>query len=109
MFVLCALLLATALVTVGYFVLFASCRTEGKFRTFGHVLGAWLFILALLPLIGAGYAAVSGHHSAGMWGKYGHMQGGRGMGEGHRGPMQEGMQGRMEDLLQQHLKEMHGK
>jgi len=45
---------ATFWLAVGYFVLFASTKTQGGIRTFGRVLATWLFIIAaLIPLAGA--------------------------------------------------------
>ena len=51
---------ATFWVVVGYFVLFASTKTEGGVRTFGRVLAIWIFIIAaFIPLMGA-YISLSG-------------------------------------------------
>lgn len=55
-----SLLPATLAVVLGYFVLFSSAKTEGRVRTFGQILAAWIFVLAaLLPLAGA-YATYAG-------------------------------------------------
>lgn len=49
-----SLLPATMWLVVGYFVLFASSKTQGGVQTLGRVLAIWLFILAaLIPLAGA--------------------------------------------------------
>jgi len=51
---------ATFWVVVGYFVLFASTKTEGSVRTFGRVLAIWIFVIAAyIPLMGA-YISLSG-------------------------------------------------
>ena len=51
---------ATFWVVVGYFVLFASTKSEGSVRTFGRVLAIWIFIIAaFIPLMGA-YISLSG-------------------------------------------------
>ena len=47
-----SLIPATFFVIVGYFVLFASERSEGGVRTFGRILAGWILLLALLPPIG---------------------------------------------------------
>jgi len=45
---------------VGYFVLFASTKSEGGVRTFGRILAIWIFIIAaFIPLMGA-YISLSG-------------------------------------------------
>ena len=55
-----SLIPATFLVVVGYFVLFASERSEGGVRKFGRILAGWIFLLALLPLIGELVVTLSG-------------------------------------------------
>jgi len=51
---------ATFWVVVGYFVLFASTKSEGGVRTFGRILAIWIFIIAaFIPLMGA-YLTFSG-------------------------------------------------
>jgi len=51
---------ATFWIVVGYFVLFASTKSEGGVRTFGRILAIWIFIIAaFFPLIGA-YVSLSG-------------------------------------------------
>jgi hypothetical protein len=51
---------ATFWVTVGYFVLFSSAKTEGAVRKFGQLLAIWIFIVALFfPICGA-YMSLSG-------------------------------------------------
>ncbi len=56
-----SLIPATFWVTVGYFVLFSSTRTEGTISKFGRILAIWIFIIALFfPICGA-YMALSGN------------------------------------------------
>ncbi|MEE9555371.1 MAG: hypothetical protein V3W18_13875 [candidate division Zixibacteria bacterium] len=51
---------ATFWATVGYFVLFASSRTEGGLAKFGRILAIWIFIIAaFFPICGA-YATLAG-------------------------------------------------
>jgi len=51
---------ATFWVVVGYFVLFASTKSEGGVRVFGRILAIWIFIIAaFIPLMGA-YISLSG-------------------------------------------------
>ncbi len=47
-----SLIPATVLVVVGYFILYASHRSEGGTATFGKFLAIWVFILAALVLLG---------------------------------------------------------
>jgi hypothetical protein len=64
-----ALLPATMLTIAGYFVLYLSHRSEGRFRTFGRYLGFWAFTLAALVILAAIFAAAHGcHHGARMYG-----------------------------------------
>ena len=51
---------ATFWLVIGFFVLFASSKAEGKVQKFGKVLGIWICILAaFIPLMGA-YVSLSG-------------------------------------------------
>ena len=51
---------ATFWLTVGFFVLFASTKTEGNMQKFGRLLSVWIFIIAsFFPMMGA-YATLSG-------------------------------------------------
>lgn len=55
-----SLLPATLLAVMGYVVLYCAIRSEGGIGTFGKILAAWVFVLALLfPLAGA-YTAITG-------------------------------------------------
>jgi MFS-type transporter involved in bile tolerance (Atg22 family) len=47
-----SLIPATALAVAGYFVLYASTRTEGGLRSFGRYLAIWLLFLAGATLLG---------------------------------------------------------
>jgi Ca2+/Na+ antiporter len=65
-FIFGALLHATACAVVGFFVLFAATRSAGLLRTVGNILGAWLFILAVVALVGGFLAHGMGRRHA--WG-----------------------------------------
>ena len=55
-----SLIPATVFITLGYFVLFSSKKTEGSVRKFGQILSIWIFIVALsFPTMGA-YVTQSG-------------------------------------------------
>ncbi len=55
-----SLLPATVWVIIGYFVLFASTKAEGRLGKFGQILAIWIFIIAaLFPLVGA-YITLAG-------------------------------------------------
>jgi len=55
---------ATALAVVGFFTLFAAERSSGRLRTIGNVLGIWLFVLAVLVIVGGVFVAATGR---GRW------------------------------------------
>jgi len=45
---------ATIWVVLGYFVLFASTKTEGAVQMFGRILAIWVFVItAFFPVMGA--------------------------------------------------------
>jgi hypothetical protein len=73
-FILIGLLHATVLSVIAFFVLFTASRAKGVLRTIGNVLGAWLFILAALALIGSVAAPMFGGGPMGfrMMGSHGH-------------------------------------
>jgi len=49
-----SLIPATFWVTIGYFVLYSSTKSEGKIKDFGCYLATWIFIIAaFFPLCGA--------------------------------------------------------
>jgi len=51
---------ATIWLVIGFFVLFASTRTEGGLKKFGKALAIWVFVIAaFFPLCGA-YVTLSG-------------------------------------------------
>jgi hypothetical protein len=51
---------ATICVTIGYFVLFAASKAEGRIKTFGQMLAIWLFVIAAFILITAAYVTLAG-------------------------------------------------
>ena len=65
-----ALMFATFVAVVGFFVLFAAARAAGAVRTIGSVLGWWLIVLAAIGLIGGIVATVTGHGGMG-WRRHG--------------------------------------
>jgi len=54
-----SLLPATIWAVIGYFVLFASSRTEGGIRTFGRALSIWVFVIAVLIPMGGAYVTLT--------------------------------------------------
>lgn len=52
---------ATFWVTVGYFVLYSSAKTEGSIGKFGRYLAIWIFIVAVAILICGAYMTISGN------------------------------------------------
>jgi len=49
-----SLLPATIWVTLGYFILFSSTKTDGSIQKFGRILAIWVFVIAaFFPLMGA--------------------------------------------------------
>ncbi len=78
--IIAGLLHATFCAVVGFFVLFAASRSDGLLKLVGNVLGIWLFVLAVLSVVG-------GFMGGPVFG--GHM--GMRMMDGHRPPwMQPG-------------------
>lgn len=63
-----AVLHPTAFAVVGFFVWFAASRTEGVLRLLGAVLGAWLYLLAVLAIVAAVAAPWSGGKFLGITG-----------------------------------------
>ncbi len=55
-----SLLPATFIITIGYFVLFASSRAAGEIKAFGIVLAIWIFVIALFPPIAGAYVTFAG-------------------------------------------------
>lgn len=55
-----SLLPATILTVIGYFVVFASTRSEGGVKRFGRYLGAWLLFLAGITVLGGAIAPITG-------------------------------------------------
>lgn len=60
MIFLFSLIPATALVVVGYFVIYTAMRSEGNVRSFGKYLGAWLLLLAGVSVLGGLFASATG-------------------------------------------------
>ena len=55
-----SLFLATFLVVVGYFVLYAAQQSQGRMATFGSVLAGWLFVLAGVAVLAGLLAPFTG-------------------------------------------------
>jgi MFS-type transporter involved in bile tolerance (Atg22 family) len=52
---------ATFLVTIGYFVLFASSKADKRgIRIFGEVLAIWIFVVAAFIPLAAAYVTLAG-------------------------------------------------
>ncbi len=62
-FLVGALLHATAILVIAFFVWFAASRASGLLRLFGGVLGLWLLVLAVLAIVFG--ASGAGHRWAG--------------------------------------------
>ena len=52
MIFLLSLIPTTALVVVGYFLVYTSTRAEGGLKRFGQYLGIWVFFLAGIVILG---------------------------------------------------------
>lgn len=55
-----SLLPATALATIGYFVLFSTQWAEGALRSFGRILGSWFLVIATAVVLGGLTASLVG-------------------------------------------------
>ena len=55
-----SLIPATVWVIIGFFVLFASTKAEGRLRKFGQVLAIWSFVIAALFPLGGAYVTLAG-------------------------------------------------
>lgn len=51
---------ATVLTIFGYIVLYCAAKSEGGLRTFGRILAAWVFVLAVLPPLVGAYVSIAG-------------------------------------------------
>jgi hypothetical protein len=51
---------ATNWAVIGYFVLFASTRSEGRVQTLGHWLAIWIFFIAVFIPFVAAYITLAG-------------------------------------------------
>jgi hypothetical protein len=67
LFIFGFLLHATALAVIGFFVLFAAERASGRIQAIGKWLGGWLFVLAVLALLGGIVALASGRVPGHGW------------------------------------------
>lgn len=54
-----SLIPATVWLVIGFFVLFASTRAEGRLRKFGQVLAIWAFIIAAFIPLGGAYVTLA--------------------------------------------------
>ena len=65
--IIAGLLHATFCAVVGFFVLFTASRSEGLLKLVGNVLGIWLFVLAVLSVVGGfmGGPVFGGHMGMG--------------------------------------------
>jgi hypothetical protein len=54
-----SLLPATIWTVIGFFVLFASTKTEGGLKTFGRVLSIWIFVIAVSIPVGGAYVTLA--------------------------------------------------
>ncbi len=61
-----AVLHATAFAVIGFFVLFAASKSEGLLNLLGKLLGAWLYLLAVLAIACAILLPLTGGHLFGM-------------------------------------------
>ena len=55
-----SLIPATFAVVLGYFILFSSTKAQGAVKTFGRLLAAWVFILAVAAPLAGAYATYAG-------------------------------------------------
>lgn len=60
MIFLLSLIPTTALVVVGYFLVYTSTRAEGGLKRFGQYLGIWVFFLAGIVILGGVIASTAG-------------------------------------------------
>ena len=55
-----SLIPATMIVIIGFFVQFASTKSDGRLKKFAQILAIWLFIIAALFPLGGAYATLAG-------------------------------------------------
>ena len=65
-FLVGAVLHATVMLVLAFFVLFAASKADGLVKTLGNLLGGWLVILAVLAIVGAATAPMFGGRPFGM-------------------------------------------
>ena len=51
---------ATFWAVIGFLVLLAASKADGRLKTFGHVLGIWVCVLAVLIPLGGLFVSVAG-------------------------------------------------
>lgn len=51
---------ATFWAVIGFFVLLAASKADGRLKTFGHVLGVWACVLAVLIPFGGLFMSAAG-------------------------------------------------
>ena len=61
-----AILHATAFAVLGFFVLFAASKVEGWLSALGRIIGAWLYLLAVLAIACAIMMPITGGRLFGM-------------------------------------------
>ena len=55
-----SLIPATVWVVIGFFVLFASTKSEGGLRKFAQILAIWSFVIAALFPLGGAFVTLAG-------------------------------------------------
>lgn len=55
-----SLIPGTVLASLGFFVLFGASKAKGGLKTFGRILGLWVFLVALIPPIAGLYLTGTG-------------------------------------------------
>jgi hypothetical protein len=55
-----SLIPTTLAVTLGYFILFSSTKTQGAVKTLGQILAVWIFIVAAVFPVAGAYATYAG-------------------------------------------------
>ncbi len=55
-----SLMPATFWLVIGYFILFASTRTDGPVRTFGRALSIWAFLISGMIVLAGAYVTLAG-------------------------------------------------
>ena len=50
---------ATILMVLGFFVMYAGAKAGGSLKKYGKILSIWVFLVALVPLIGGLYLTLN--------------------------------------------------